>query len=92
VDSAGLRAALAGGHEMAYVTRLARDGRWGTTCLALTNLRLVSSWLSTENAMAEHVTPLVETRARAIVRRGRVGLSVDSAGSVALDFGPPPQS
>jgi hypothetical protein len=90
LDTAAFRRSLADGREAAYVTRLPLDRH--TTCVALADLRLHTSWLSPLRAIGEHVTPLVETRSRAIVRRDRVGLSADSTDDVALDFGPPPRS
>jgi hypothetical protein len=86
LDAASFRDALAGASDAAYVLSVPRDPVVG--CDAVGRLRLDARWLfAGDDSPTNHVTPLVETRARAIVRRGRVGLSGDGAGSVSLLFG-----
>ncbi len=88
LDTALFRDALGGASDAAYVFSLPRDLLVG--CDAVGMLRLDAEWLFARgDSPTNHITPLVETRARAIVRRGRVGLSGDSAGTVSLIFGAP---
>lgn len=70
-------AALRAGGELAYVLPLARYS--AAACQELAMLQRAAPWLD-----AEQVIPLVDTRSVAIVRRGRVGLSVDADGSLRL--------
>ncbi len=88
LDTASFRVALGDGSAAAYVIALPLDPLVG--CDAVGWLRLDALWLfARDDSPTNHLTPLVETRARAIVRRGRVGLSGDSAGTASLIFGAP---
>jgi hypothetical protein len=68
-------AALHAGDDLAYVLPLPRFAN--APCNELTALLRAAPWL-------QSVTPLIDTRNVAIVRRGRVGLRVDADGSLRL--------
>lgn len=68
-------AALRGREDLAYVLPLPRLAV--TPCQEFAKLLHAAPWLSS-------VIPLIDTRSVAIVRRDRVGLSVDSDGSLRL--------
>ncbi|HJU73570.1 MAG TPA: hypothetical protein VJ717_07475 [Gemmatimonadaceae bacterium] len=68
-------AALHAGHDVVYVLPLPRFSP--APCHEVTMLRRAAPWL-------QSVIPLIDTRSIAIVRRGRVGLSVDANGSLRL--------
>jgi len=88
LDSTSFFDALRGASEAAYVIALPLDRLVGYD--AASTLMWDAKWLfAGDDSPTNHITPLVETRARAIVRRVRVGLSRDSAGAVSLLFGPP---
>jgi hypothetical protein len=70
-----LAAALRVGGDLAYVLPLPRFA--AAPCDELTKLKSAASWL-------QFVLPLIDTRSVAIVRRDRVGLSVDADGSLRL--------
>jgi len=76
-------AALLAADDVAYVLPLPRFTV--APCLELATLLRAAPWL--ESARSDRglpVIPLIETRSHALVRRGRVGLSVDADGSLRL--------
>jgi hypothetical protein len=90
LDSGAFRESLADGREAAYVVAVPAEPI--EQCFAADWIRLHTPWLATvDYPVGDHITPLIETRARAIVRSQRVGLSIDGAGNVYLEFGPRPR-
>jgi hypothetical protein len=85
LDAVQLERALAGGGETAYV--VAFPVRVVTPCATARAIASEAPWLSdgTADGLADRIWPLVETRARAIVRRGAVGLTVDWVGDISLE-------
>ncbi len=90
LDSAAFRQALQEGNEAAYVVSVP----FYIGCPAVDGLEMVAPWLRSTGSepMDDHITSLVETRARALVRRERVGLALDGTGNVHLLFGSRPPS
>ena len=68
-------AALQEGEELAYVLPLPRIAI--ARCDALADLQRAAPWLTS-------AIPIIDTRSHALVRRGRVGLSVDADGTLRL--------
>ena len=89
LDSAAFRQALQDGNEAAYVIAVPL---FMGSCMTVDGLEFDARWLapSRNNSFEDHIAPLIEIRARALVRRGRVGLALDGAGNVYLLFGSPP--
>ncbi len=80
-------AALRAGDDAAYVLPLPRFTV--APCYDFAMLLRAAPWLeSARTGRGLPVFPLIETRSHAIVRRGRVGLSVDADGSLRLLDGP----
>ena len=76
-------AALYAGDDLAYVLPLPRFTV--APCHELALLLRAALWLESERTdRGLPVIPLIDTRSHAIVRRGRVGLSVDADGSLRL--------
>ncbi len=76
-------AALHAGDDVAYVLPLPRFTV--APCHELAVLLRAAPWLeSARTGRGLPVFPLIETRSHAIVRRGRLGLSVDADGSLRL--------
>jgi hypothetical protein len=76
-------AALQAGEDVGYVLPLTRFTV--EPCHELATLLRAAPWLeSARTGRGLPVIPLIETRSHAIVRRGRVGLSVDADGSLRL--------
>ncbi len=92
LERPAFRQALRDGNEAAYVTAVPFD--MGGQCSTVNGLAFDVPWLShrSNNPIESHIAPLVETRARALVRRGRVGLALDGVGNVYLLFGSRPTS
>jgi hypothetical protein len=92
LERAAFRQALRDGNEAAYVTAVPFD--IGERCSTVNELAFAAPWLlpRSNNPVESHIAPLVETRARALVRRGRVGLALDGVGNVYLLFGSRPTS
>ena len=75
--------ALAGGHDGGYVVGL--DRRPFDPCQQLRALTERAGWVARSGGrLSAAVVPLVDTRARAIVRRGRAGVTVDWDGALVL--------
>jgi hypothetical protein len=96
LDSGAFRAALASGREVAYVTALPINPT--NRCHELDIIHDLAPWLATaDDTLArgggeeQKIVPLVETRARAILRRQRVGVSIDRSGIMYLELGPAPR-
>jgi hypothetical protein len=87
LDGAAFWQALRDGNEAAYVTAVPFN--IGEDCSTVDGLELFAPWLRSirDSPIQDAIAPLVETRARALVRRGRVGLALDGAGNVYLLFG-----
>jgi hypothetical protein len=89
LDTTQMRALLAAGHDVAYVASIDVTG----ICRDVATVVSDAPWVARDTqGLREAITPLIETRARAIVRRGRVGVAVDDAGDVYLEFGSPARS
>jgi hypothetical protein len=93
LDTGAFRVALGNGRDLAYITALPLNPT--NRCNELQIIGHLAPWLAsiadTVGVRAD-IVPLVETRGRAIVRRQRVGLSIDGLGNMYLQFGPRPQS
>lgn len=76
--------ALAGGRDGGYVVGL--DRRPLDPCQQLRALTERAGWVARAGGRpGAAVVPLVDTRARAVVRRGRAGVTVDWDGGLVLD-------
>ena len=83
LDDAAFDAALATGLDRGYLVGVAR--RSFDPCRELRALSVRAGWLALRGGTPRTaVVPLVDTRARAIVRRGRAGLTVDWDGVLVL--------
>ena len=82
---ADFSAALLSGRELAYVSDL--PARTPDPCTELRSLQATAPWLTS----AAPIMGLVDTRSRAIVRRGRVAVVVGPSGDVHLT-GPTPDA
>jgi hypothetical protein len=83
IGPSAFAAALHSGDDVAYVLPLPRFTV--APCHELAMLLRAAPWLeSARTAGGLPMIPLVETRSHALVRRGRVGLSVDADGSLRL--------
>jgi len=82
LDDAAFDRALGAGGDRAYVVRLARQGL--DPCAQLRAFVGRAAWVGSGAAVRAVTVPLVDTRARAVVRRGRIGLTVDHDGMVVL--------
>ena len=83
LDDAAFDAALATGRDRGYLVGL--DRRPLDLCHQLRVLVARAGWLTRSGGTPETaVVPLVDTRARAVVRRGRAGLTVDWDGVLVL--------
>lgn len=81
--------ALRAGDERAYVLALPRASL--SPCQDLAPLATAAPWLVSDSGLSElALTPLVETRERAIVNRDRVSAEIDWDGT--LRFGGPPRA
>lgn len=89
LDSAAFRQVLSDGNEAAYVMAVPL---FMGSCATVDGLEFDTRWLGAgrNNPVEDHIVPLVETRARAIMRREHVGLALDGVGNIYLLFGPPP--
>jgi len=91
LDTTQYREALAAGDEAGYVAALPLHV--GDACQSTVALLADVPWVARgDRTTTDQLFPLVETRAHAIVRPGRVGLSVDWLGNVSLEFGHRPSS
>jgi hypothetical protein len=79
-SASAFAAALQAGDDVAYVLPLPRFTV--APCHELAILLRAAPWL--ESVHLGRVIPLIDTRSHAIVRRGRLGLSVDADGSLRL--------
>jgi hypothetical protein len=90
LDPAAFDDAIRSGSELAYVIELPRNV--AAHCQAAAELIAAVPWLVRNEdpvplatlSLARPIVPLVETRQQAIVRRGRVGLTVDWDGTLSL--------
>jgi len=83
IGPSAFAAALQSGDDVAYVLPLPRFTV--APCQELAMLLRAAPWLeSARTGSGLPVIPLIETRSHALVRRGRVGLSVDADGSLRL--------
>ena len=83
LDEAAFDAALASGRDRGYVIGL--DRRPLDPCQQLRALAARAGWLAQPGRTpATAVVPLVDTRTRAVVRRGRAGLTIDWDGGLVL--------
>jgi hypothetical protein len=83
LDGPGLARTLAGGSETAYV--LALPVHVADRCREARVILTRAPWLGGEvDGLADRILALVETRARAIVRRGALGITVDWLGDIDL--------
>lgn len=91
LDSAAFWQALQDGNGAAYVMAVPL---FMGSCARVDGLEFDARWLgpSRNDPLEDHIVPLVETRARAIMRRERVGLALDGVGNVYLLFGSRPPS
>jgi hypothetical protein len=78
LSASAFAAALHAGNDVAYVLPLPRFAP--APCYELAMLRRAAPWLES----AHRALSLIDTRSLALVRRGRVGLSVDADGSLRL--------
>jgi hypothetical protein len=87
-DTTRFRLRLTIARDAAYVAAMHVPG----VCRDVAALISEAPWVAPDtHRLAEPLTPLIESRAHAIVRRGRVGVAVDDAGDVFLEFGPTPR-
>lgn len=70
------------GGDLGYVMRLPR--RVMDACMELSALISRAPWLGSQTGLRQAVVPLVDTRARALIRRDRVDLGVDWDGTVTI--------
>ena len=83
LDDAAFDAALASGRDRGYVVGF--DRRPLDPCQQLRALAARAGWLAQPGGTpGTAVVPLVDTRTRAVVRRGRAGLTVDWDGGLVL--------
>lgn len=80
--------ALRAGGDLAYVIALPRGPV--APCEELAALRAAAPWLAMGDAARSSLAPLVDTRERAIVKRGRVSATIDREGAVVLGTGTAP--
>ena len=84
-DTTRFRLRLTVGRKAAYVAAMHRTG----ACQRYRRTDLGSAVGHPDTqGLPETITPLIESRAHAIVRRGRVGVAIVDAGDVFLEFGP----
>ncbi len=83
LSQSAFAAALHAGDDLAYVLPLPRFTV--APCQEFAMLLRAAPWLQSEQTgHSLPVIPLIDTRSHAIVRRGRLGLSVDADGSLRL--------
>ena len=83
LDDAAFEEALASGRDRGYLVGF--DRRPFDPCQQLWALVRGAGWLArTDDTLVAAVVALVDTRARAVIRRGRAGLTVDGDGVLVL--------
>ncbi len=81
-------ASLHAGDELAFVFALPR--RSLTPCRDLAALLASAPWLGAPSDWSSKLVPLVDTRTRAIIKRGAVSASIDWDGTLRISAGSPP--
>ncbi len=83
MDSSALGRALTSGSATGYV--IALPARTLDACRETLRLLERAPWLAADTGtVASHVVPLVDTRPRAIARRGALGLRIDGVGALRI--------
>lgn len=83
LDDAAFEEALATGRDRGYLVGF--DRRPSDPCQQLGALVKRAGWLArTGDTLIAAVVPLVDTRTRAVIRRGRAGITVDGDGVLVL--------